>query len=216
MGLHLSSPLLPLLPSFSSFFLPSPLLLTNNPRQPFEEDCWHSTPDVLPSSPQFTSTALPPLLSDRRCQFGLEYLPRSFPESSSLSFLIFAIPLEHLSPLIGFFVDESSNYFQRSWGKGGGGERKGFRAVQVSNDSARKGSDNCLVGSLLFLLSSSLVSVIFVYSLLSFLPTFFPFLFNGCWKWKKQRGRNANCVLFFFFFLSSSFLSSVIRGDGIV
>lgn len=88
--------------------------------------------------------------------------------------------------------------------EGRGAGEEGFRAVQVSNDSARKGSDNCLVGSLLFLLSSSLVSVIFVYSLLSFLPTFFPFLFNGCWKWKKQRGRNANCVLFFFF--SFSFL----------
>lgn len=64
--------------------------------------------------------------------------------------------------------------------EGRGAGEEGFRAVQVSNDSARKGSDNCLVGSLLFLLSSSLVSVIFVYSLLSFLPTFFPFLFNGC------------------------------------
>lgn len=171
MGLHLSfsSPLLsPSLLLFFLLFLPPYCLRTTlaNPSK--------KTAGTPPPTSSHRALNLPQrhfLLFCRIVGVNLaSSTRRSFHESSSLSFLIFAIPLEHLSPLIGFFVDESSNYFQRSWG---------FRAVQVSNDSARKGSDNCLVGSLLFLLSSSVLSgYTSIHFFLSFLSFFF--LFNGC------------------------------------
>lgn len=194
MGLHLSfsSPLLS--PSslllFSLLFLPPYCLRTTlaNPSK--------KTAGTPPPTSSHRALNLPQrhfLLFCRIVGVNLaSSTRRSFHESSSLSFLIFAIPLEHLSPLIGFFVDESWNYFQRSWG---------FRAVQVSNDSARKGSDNCLVGSLLFLLSSSVpsgyTSIRFFLSIplphLSFLSFFYLMDAEN----EKQRGRNANCVFLF-------------------
>lgn len=117
MGLHLplSSPLfffpLPSLLFFPFFFLPSAYEPSPTPRR--------SLLALHPRPPSHRALNLPQrhfLLFCRIVGVNLASSTcRSFHESSSLSFLIFAIPLEHLSPLIGFFVDESSNYSQRSW-----------------------------------------------------------------------------------------------------
>lgn len=79
--------------------------------------------------------------------------------------------------------------------------------MQVSNDSARKGSDNCLVGSLLFLLSSSVPSGYMSIRFFLSIPlphfSFLSFFYLMDAENEKQRGRNANCV-FLFSYLPSS------------
>lgn len=187
MGLHLSfsSPLLSLPPSLPplSFFPPfsSSLLLTNNPRQPFEEDCWGTPP---PTS-SHRALNLPQRHFLLFCRIVGVNLASSTRRSFHEFFLFILFNFCHTTRTFVsvdwiLCVDESSNYFHRSWG---------FRAVQLSNHSARKGSDNCLVPSLLFLLSSSVPSG-WLYTSIPLLPfhpspllsfLFFSFfLFNGC------------------------------------
>lgn len=185
MGLHLPFLLLYFFfspfPPFLSFFLPPFCLRTL--ANPSKKPASTPPPTALPSSPQFTSTALPPLLSDRRCQFGLEYLPKF-----SRVFLFILFNFCHTTRT---FV--SADWILCWWKFELFPAIVGLDSMEVGNDSARKGSDNCLVGSLLFLLSSSIVFVI----RLSVSSSSFLFLsFYLMVAESEKQGGVANCVFF--------------------